>query len=77
MFSVVIGSFIFARRQTARSLTVLSGMILMVSLASCGGGSSGGGGGGNSGTPPATYNVTVTGSQSGVNRPVTLALTVN
>jgi sugar lactone lactonase YvrE len=46
--------------------------------ACAGGGGAGGGGGGNGspGTPPGTYNLTVTGTSQGVNRTATVTLTV-
>ena len=46
-------------------------------VAGCGGGYGGGGGGGGGGTPANTYTLTVTGSDQGVQRSVSLSLKVN
>ena len=62
---------------------VYAGLLLacVASIAvGCGGGGSGGGGGGGSnhvGTAAGTYTLTVTGSDQGVQRTLTLSLTVN
>jgi len=64
-----------ARRRYA---WVYAGLLLawVVSLVvGCGGG--GGGGGGNTGTPAGAYSLTITGTDQGVQRSLTLSLTVN
>jgi hypothetical protein len=73
MFTLFVGSMFWRARQSRLNWLPVFAVILLVTLAGCGGG----GGGGNSGTPPGTYNLTVTGTQQGVNRTLGLTLTVN
>lgn len=51
--------------------------ILVLALVSCGGGNSGGGGGGSiPGTPPGTYNLTISGTSGNLSHNTTIGLTV-
>jgi hypothetical protein len=63
-------------RPPWRKMVITMGLVLLLTLviASCGGG---GGGGGNSGTPPDTYNLTVTAKAGSFVRNMPLTLKVN
>jgi hypothetical protein len=70
IFSLCLGCILWLGRQSRLRWAPLFSVILLVALTGCGGG-------GNSGTPPGNYNLTVTGTQQGVNRTIGLTLTVN
>jgi large repetitive protein len=62
-------------KRKASLLGMTCGILLI--MISCGGGGGGGGGGGQPGTPPGTYNVTVTASSGALTHAQTLTLTVH
>jgi hypothetical protein len=71
--------FIWTRSYRIRKNAIFSVAVLFILLCtSCGGGSSSGGrgGGGQSGTPRGTYDLTVSGTTSGVSHTTTVTLVV-
>jgi hypothetical protein len=74
LFGIVIGCGRGRKLRMIVAVVLLNcgGMILI----SCGGGS-GGGGGGSSGTPPGTYNLTITGSVGAVSHTAAVTLIVS
>jgi len=73
LFGIVMG---FGRGRRVRGIMAVVLLSCCVILVSCGGGGGGGGGGGSSGTPPGTYNLTITGQVGSASQTTTVTLIV-
>jgi hypothetical protein len=74
--ALLLFAFNVGRRRQRTMMLAFAAAILMMSIAACGGGG-GGGSTAPTGTPPGTYNITITGTSGSLVHTTTVSLTVN